>query len=280
LRQKSWENTASKWAYYTSPFRPSGGDIKNYEGILRRINRKEKVLILGATPELRDVVAKMDFDVTIADFSLPMVKGMLSFALYKEKYRERWVIADWLKLEKILKPAAFGIILGDLVLRNIEPLLQKKFLKIISDLLDSQGFFITRIHFVNENLSKKSSTVIITDILKRYPSRDNQTIEDLITSRLFDKNTDYKKHNINKNLFLNDTKNCLKNFSENNKALLVLRNILKKWEGGKTWTQRTRKEINTLITKYFVIKNLKFAADYEDSRFYPFYTLLVKKINQ
>lgn len=274
LKQKVWENLAPKWAAYASPFRPSCEDVKNYEEILKRIGRKEKVLILGATPELRDIAAKMNLDVVVADFSLSMVRGMLKFGKYATKYQEKWVIADWLALGKFLKTDnCFDIILGDLILRNIEPTLQGAFLEKISNLLVPGGFFITRIHFINENLLNLNSAILIKKIFDEYPHRIGKFLEDLITSRLFDKNTDFKQHKISKDFFLTDINNFLKNSLRNKKEKSILNNVIRKWGGKDTWTQRTSQEVDALLMENFIIRNLRLASDYKDSEFYPIYVL-------
>ena len=273
LKWKNWESVVSKWDKYASPFKLSGGDVRNYEAILKRTTSKEKVLILGATPEIRDLAAKMNLNVIVADFSLKMLKGMLDSAKYKARYKEKWIIADWLDLDRFLKNNYFDVILGDLVLRNIEPELQSDFLDKISKLMTPEAFFITRIHFVNENLLNFDINNIIAEVFDKNFNLGNNFLEDLIASRLFDRNTDFKQHSINKISFAKNIYDYLKNFKRNKREEIVLNNVLRKWSGEMTWTQRTKKEINDFLEKNFKIVNTETPLDYKDSEFYPIYTL-------
>jgi len=273
LKWRNWENVASKWDVYTSPFRPSEGDINNYERILKKLYKKEKILILGSTPELRDICVKTNARVIVADFSSSMIKEMRRFSENSSAWREKWVIGDWLSLNNFFENNYFDVILGDLVLRNIEKEKQEKFLYIVSKLLTNKGFFITRIHFINEDLLKSDANFIIKDAFDKYLFWGQRLLEDLITSRLFDKNTNFDTKEINKNSFFADVNDYLRKSARNEEEKFILKNILKKWGGKMTWTQRTSKEIDDLLANYFTIRDLKIAFDYQDSEFYPVYLL-------
>jgi len=270
LKWKNWENVGQKWSQYASPFRLSHNDIENYKKSLRSLESERKVLILGSTPELRDICAEAELDVTVADFSLAMMENMFRFMKVGSKFKEKWIKADWLALDNFLKDGFFDVILGDMVLRNIEPERQNYFLEKIGNLLKPEGFFIGRAHFFNERLTELKAEEIIREIFKNYSNYDDKSLEDLIASRLFDRNTDFKTKKINKTSFFTDIKNLFRNAATGDKERYILKNISKKWGGQITWTQRTEKEIeNFFSANNFQKVERKPARDYIDAGFYP-----------
>jgi len=274
----NWDGALLRWDRYTSPFRPSLKDIDNYSSVLKCFKKKRKILLLGSTPEIREILAEQDSSIVIADSSFQMISGMLAFSPLINQSKENWIRSDWMSLDSFLKNKCFDIVLGDLFLRNIDLELQDKCLKKISKLLKKGGYLVTRIHFLNEDFVKLSSNKIIESVFKEYRHKRIKTelIEDLITSRLFDKNTDFGNKKINKKAFLNNIEKYKKSI-RSKKEKLVLNNILEKWVGERTWVQRTSKEIDELLLKYFIIHNIKIADDYQDSEFYPIYVLKNKK---
>ena len=270
----NWSRVLLYWDRYTSPFRLSPKDVENYSLILKRLKKKKSILLLGSTPEIREILAKQDSFIMIADSSFRMISGMLVFGPLINESKETWVRASWMDLDKFLKNNYFDVIVGDLFLRNIDLELQNKCLRKISKLLKKDGYLITRVHSLNEKLINLSSTEIIKLVFEEYKHKriKEELIEDLIASRLFDKNTDFGSKKVNKKAFLNDIKKYKKS-ARNKKEKSVLNNILEKWDGERTWVQRTSKEIDKLLSRYFIIHDIKTVDDYEDSKFYPIYIL-------
>lgn len=147
------QNKIYQWQLHKSPSRPSRIDIKIYENFLRKLKNFKKVLILGSTPELRDLAHKYNKQVVIIDISLIMMQAMSELMRYKSKIeKEIWVKANW--LDNILAENYFDIVIGDLVVENIPFKLQGKFCQKISSLLKREGYFIVREVFLSDkNLS-------------------------------------------------------------------------------------------------------------------------------
>ena len=82
LNKKFWTKVAQEWKKLKPPERPSKKEIAIYEKHLQEIlwarkKRKIKAIIFGATPEIRDLLAKHKiFDVTIVDINPNMVRAM------------------------------------------------------------------------------------------------------------------------------------------------------------------------------------------------------------
>ena len=87
--KKAFKIFAEKWAKTLPPSRPSRGDLDIYRKLISKYKEKKrpvKALILGATPELRDLLAYFKFEVTVADINPAMIQAMTS--LKKSKSRE------------------------------------------------------------------------------------------------------------------------------------------------------------------------------------------------
>lgn len=72
-----WKEFASRWQkYYTPPGRPSRAAIKVYKDYTRKAIKgikNPKVLVLGSTPELRDLPHELKAEVTLIDINLEMI---------------------------------------------------------------------------------------------------------------------------------------------------------------------------------------------------------------
>ncbi len=263
FRKFSWEYTVRNWGKYSFPFRPSDGDIEIYKSVLGEFKNKKNILLLGSTPEIREIFSGLKLKIMVTDSSFEMMEGMVSFGNINT-IKEKWIKSDWIDLNKFFKNNYFDLIFGDLVLRNIESDQQNNFLKIIVGLLKEDGIFVNRVHCYDEKMSKLSLKEIVEKVLS-FKNISQKTKEDLITSRLFDKYTDKKNKVVDKQTF----SKWIKKEEEE-----IVKNIYKKWGGGKrTWIQRTEKEILKMFKKYFNIEDKKIARDYIDSQFYPIYFL-------
>lgn len=141
-----WQRFAKNWQRLTSPARPSQREIKIYENFAKSFLMKKnvKVLILGATPEIRDMLAKYkNIQVVLVDINLDMALAMTSLMRQKKvAEKEIWLRANWLSAP--LPQKYFDVIFGDFVLGNVPFKLQAQFLNNIKSWLKSGGYFITR----------------------------------------------------------------------------------------------------------------------------------------
>lgn len=282
---RNWHTiNEEKWRMFRPPFRPSENDIKNYSYYIKKISPKN-VLILGSTPELRDLTSKLKIKTFIMDYSVNMILVMSKFLKVAKPENEIWIRSNW--FDQNINIKSFDIIIGDLILRNVPLHIQEKFMKIISNMLIPNGHIVFRVHLLNKGLIKKDSAKIIKNIFKENPLKKDinnkdlfiykRNIEDLITSKLFDINTNLKLKITDKKRFSKNIKDYLKNndLSEIHKS--ILENILKKWRTSVSWIQREEREIEDLLKRYFKIEDKKISEDYKDSNYYPIY--LLKKLN-
>lgn len=159
-----WRAFADRWQrYYTPPGAPSKEAIKIFKKYtISKLGKKHgRILVLGATPEIRQMLYKIKAEITIVDINLEMIWSMSE--LIKNKHNDEIILrSDWLNMP--LKDGYYDIILGDLVICNIERNKQSLFLKEIARLLKPKGYFITKIAWIPKELPLKP----VDDVLKQY----------------------------------------------------------------------------------------------------------------
>jgi len=161
----NWKEYAKVWAKYTPPARPAKSDIAVIEKHIKSFFLKHKklpvILILGITPEFRDLCAKQKCHTVTVDSSRGMKKAM-DLLISKKNKKESFVLSDWLSMDQKLPKEHFDLILGDFVTNNIPYNKRTKFLNNINKLLTSEGYFISR-DFVSLNKFKT-----LKQIMSRY----------------------------------------------------------------------------------------------------------------
>ncbi len=96
-KENWWFNV---WKKAGLPFFPSQGEIKFYKKTVDKIAKRNnpKVLVLGATPQIRDLLAEYrNIQVYLIDVNIPVYRAMTRLRK-KKNPREKLVVADWLKM--------------------------------------------------------------------------------------------------------------------------------------------------------------------------------------
>ncbi|MDD4902055.1 MAG: class I SAM-dependent methyltransferase [Patescibacteria group bacterium] len=150
----AWKNVAAYWKKNTWPARPGAGDLVFYrQAFEEKLKVKEKinVLVLGSTPELRDLAGEYAGRVYLvcADINLEMYLAMNSL-LSRKIPGEVFILSDWATLP--LADNFFDLIMGDGVFSNSPDL--DKFLRRVSELLNKDGIFVTRFSVAPEKIIK------------------------------------------------------------------------------------------------------------------------------
>jgi SAM-dependent methyltransferase len=150
---KIWAKEMSKiWAVGTSPERPCFEELAIYEDYLQKIiskrGKKIRALLLGATPELRDLLAKNKIETVCADINPDMVKAMNDLLEFSDG-KEKIIITDWLNISE--KFGKFDVILGDHFLHWIPFEKWDDFFENKKKLLKKNGFIIVNTVTVEEN---------------------------------------------------------------------------------------------------------------------------------
>lgn len=111
-------------------------------------------MILGATPEFRDMLAKYPVNVILLDVNLEMKKAMDSLLARKPK-KEKFIKANWLKMP--FSDNYFDIVMGDTPHHNIKGKTYRKFFSQIRRVLKLDGYFLLSSWFFNK--SQKNLTI-------------------------------------------------------------------------------------------------------------------------
>lgn len=146
IKQKEvYNELAWTWGkYVTPPARPCPGLIRIWEKIVREISEKAKnakALILGSTPELRDLVLKYNFESFACDINSKMLNAMDQLIKHKNNPKNNKIITNWLKMN--FPKESFDLILGHQALEQI--LTKKDLKKLLNKLkifLKPDGFFL------------------------------------------------------------------------------------------------------------------------------------------
>ncbi|MDD5627396.1 MAG: class I SAM-dependent methyltransferase [Patescibacteria group bacterium] len=141
----SWKSLAEVWKDLKPPMRPSRGEIKIYERflkqIIKKLGKKPKVLLFGATPELRDLFAKYNLSVTMVDINPEMVSAMDKLTT-RQNPKEKKVWGDWLEFRVKEK---FDLACGDHLFCNIPFSKYNAFFENIIRHLNPDGYFVINV---------------------------------------------------------------------------------------------------------------------------------------
>src|SRR3989338_6981221 len=80
---------------------------------------KTRTLVLGGTPELRDLALKYHSETIAVDISPKLLLALTNVMEHKNEDNNKFMIGDWLDMGKFLQRNLFNIILADLSINNI-----------------------------------------------------------------------------------------------------------------------------------------------------------------
>ena len=137
----TWNNYyAIIWKDIKPPIRPYEEEIRYFKEILKNKVDSEidvKVLILGSTPELRDIVYSLNLSPTVVDYSIENYQLMGELCRYERN--DTVVHCDWMDMLGTLSPGSFDIILGEAAFNVIRPEYAEKLFCICNKLLKESG---------------------------------------------------------------------------------------------------------------------------------------------
>jgi SAM-dependent methyltransferase len=162
-----WKAVADMWnAVFAPPSRIYPGEVRKYSEWLSKLKKNGvKALVLGATPELRDILAELGYEVTILDINNEMIQAMTSLLKVKNP-KERVVVGNW--LENPLPSGSFDLVIGDAVLPNVMWEERTKLLREVHRVLRPNGVFVTRAFL----MPKWKWANGLSDVLKRFKGRE------------------------------------------------------------------------------------------------------------
>ena len=148
---QKWSQLAKLWMNYLPPSRPSLKDLIIYKTEIRthfaELN-KVQALVLGATPELRDLLGELKTNVTVVDQNPYMINEMTRIRIYNNC--ESIIVDDWFDFLSKRKES-FNLVVSDLTQSNIPYDKHEVFYKLISEVLVPGGIFIDRVYTYRDN---------------------------------------------------------------------------------------------------------------------------------
>jgi SAM-dependent methyltransferase len=126
---------------------PRAYELKNYKFYLARSLKNKKnpfVLVLGATPELRDLAIKLGAFCVAADVSANNLEKLTGVMKFKNSDKNLFIKSDWLKLREIFKPRIFDAVLADASLNNFPAEKHEQIFKDVNSLLKPGGRFLAK----------------------------------------------------------------------------------------------------------------------------------------
>lgn len=280
VEPKGWQKIAQAWQKMTSPARPSSGDVKIYGKFIQlttKNNKSCRVLILGSTPELRNLVLKLGLlkkiDLCLLDLNSAMIYAMNSFLEINEA-KERRIIGDWLNMP--FKDHYFDVVLGDEILINVAEKDRDRLLQQICRVLKPDGAFITRASHVNPRARKFTVAKSLNKYSKLYLHHKltlnqvlNYLFEELFELSYFRNNRKFLWMNV----LLKDCQRQIK--SRDAAKSMIMKLFVHEYRAlfNQYWSWESRGEQTKRFKKYFKIKKIETAKDYLYAYVLPIYFL-------
>jgi ubiquinone/menaquinone biosynthesis C-methylase UbiE len=136
-----WNSFADVWHLLDKPIRPRGETFKIYEKFIRGVKKHNNALILGATPELRELTGKFFRQTVFVDISLEMI--LKTEKLVSPQYKNQIMVrGDWLKIP--LPEHYFDVVLADVSTSSLSFNQYRNLFFRIYQFLRKEGAFISR----------------------------------------------------------------------------------------------------------------------------------------
>lgn len=172
-----WEYMCERWNQFAPPGRPSKDDINTMRTMMYDCLEPDKenyhVLLLGATPEIRDMLAEDSRITTIlVDITIDMIVSM-GRLMQNNTEHEIWMKSSW--IDAPLEKDYFDVVLSDLVICNVEYSKHDMFYSKIASLLRPNGHWINRVYSINGNTIIRS----LDELLFEYSKKEQLTKADI-----------------------------------------------------------------------------------------------------
>lgn len=152
-----WESNARTWALRSWPRRPSPDDVAIYRR-LAGPRLDGRTLLLGATPELRDLLSQGSPPVVV-DSSAAMYAATTELLEAADPALETWVQADWRELP--FAPESFDLILGDMIWWGLSVRQQREVVAGIARMLAPDGLYVGRLRCTDRTRTGEDATAAV-----------------------------------------------------------------------------------------------------------------------
>lgn len=265
--QAIWEANALKWPQIGPPWRPSPGDIALYRRFAGD-HLAGRTLILGATPELRDLLAEHGSAAerpVVVDQSSSMLTAMTSLLRTARRERESWRVTDWCSVD--LPQASFDLVLADMIWWTLPVDRQGALRDRIAELLAPQGRFVSRFRWRDHGLHGTDPADVIDSHLARLgrSGGDEQALRDAMLSRLYDVTVDVAGKRMSR--ARTHAVLAARRDAEDDEARRAFLDITLTRLIGADWTSQTREEIMPALLERFDVVAETCADDYASAHY-------------
>jgi hypothetical protein len=260
-----WEADAERWPSVGSPWRPSAGDVSVYRRLAAE-RLRGRALVLGATPELRDLVAEAGGRTVVVEMSGAMHACASRMLRRADPSRETWIQGDW--CEALEGTGEFDLVLGDMVWWGASVRAQRVLRDALHRALKPDGLLVSRFRFTDAARAEQDPVPVLRGYLEsldRAPE-DEQVLRGAMYSWLYDHTADHERRRLDREragaLVLS-----LAERPELARHSEYLRGFAARFSGP-NWTSQTREELLDLAGTCFEVVGEGRADDY-DSLHYP-----------
>jgi len=187
LQKIHWDKEGFSWIKLSNSWRPSAETLEVYANYLKVVPPNSRILILGSTPELRDMVARShpESQVYICDFSWKMMLLMSTLCVDANPDKEIWVKSNWLEMP--FPDQYFDVVMGDMVFVQFSPSDEPALLKVVNRILKQSGLLITRSRLRESGMGRADAMAIVEEVLQKFlgPKADSSLASEQLARRLY-----------------------------------------------------------------------------------------------
>jgi hypothetical protein len=147
IKKEDWENWLNHWSKLRHPIVPENESIAVYKKLIKKYVKGKEVLLLGPTWQIRDMLAKMNMNVTCVDISKEILEFHKRMCKVKKR-NEKIIVADWLKYSPKEK---YDLVIGDAANFQFSEKNYSRFFKKVASWLKKDGVSIQLIEINNNN---------------------------------------------------------------------------------------------------------------------------------
>lgn len=269
-----WLEIGKRWKLYGSPGRPSQSEItiissyiENYcqQKTKNNDNSAINILILGSTPEYRDMLVRLgqkySIYVTLIDIFREMYEQMSALTKFPNK-EEIFIHGSWLDKQNF-KQEHYDIVLGDLIFGNVTNQEKKIAMENIAFALKRDAITIQRIERISKSWQRTPIEIIFQlwkqGPLDKYRAFDLQC---LIILGHYDQKT--MKYGVKQGFQLLKQYWDGKKFTHPDKEIqLFLDYFQLMWEPfEKEWAFLYEDDFKELLSQFFKLKSIQPGDDY------------------
>ena len=166
----STEEFAEQWRTIGAPYRMTNNQKQIYGRFMRESAGhidNPKMIVLGVTPELRELGHKHGYRVTCVDFSQTWINAM-DILMGEEGGKDIIVRCNW--FETPLQRGEYDVVVGDGTMNLLELKNWDRLLEIVQGLLKPAGYFITRtLVGIGDSVPLGDALKIFGERLLKYP---------------------------------------------------------------------------------------------------------------